>query len=830
MKINKLHLTIFNYILITFASIYLNFLIDINFNPKLIINDYAAGIPINVFYSFGIIFSLIKYLTIFFALFCLIEYIEKVTTYLKNKVLILKIILFLILTSSFINNIYPNLFRHPILNEPIGLNFFDFFSIFLILHIFTKFNLKSQFFDLFKIENLLSFITAVAIINLLIHYIDGIFEIFFLDEFLYNFFILNFFLIYYLISYFWKNYYLLSIPFIFYLKFKFILGSTVLIFPLFSFIFLFLNNKKFLKVYSLFIFLFTFVIPNYGIGHASNFNFLGEGLESVILLLSNEYSFEYIQSFHSFMKVYVQSLIPLKFFSFNLLSININIYFFRFLIILLTFGIIYKILGYKYLILFLPICFTNTLNIFPTDYYAPWTHEFRTFATYLFILNFINYICNPQKNLNILFLSFSSFLFLLSGPDLAIAFWGIVLAISILKITKKFNFFEQNSNKNPTYDYFSRTINFFIVGYVFLTISIIFSIIFMQSHNNFIILLIFLLLILKFYFLYYLIKNFKRKILTLFISFFIFCFTFFLFRFYNYYDLEFWTAKFEFLKLSFGYDEIARNYKPSAALINDYFATGEISEKLQNLINSFSSYSTFSNNASENYHFLIFDLKSFIFYYSHYIFLSLIFIKSYFLFTKKNSFMKFFDNKKYKVNLNFVIILFLLIIFISLLIKYFLIPDLQRYLFAIRFYHLALFIFFGSLIKYYFDKKLNKILLIIVLFCSFQNLFFYKGDFFYTKGHFNKAQSFSYETDLKSEIYSIHKSFNFNISSNTIYKDPKYLVDLTERMFGKSVYDEMKVEFDAFNIFKMNKKIENVKINKNMWTKKKIINNYYLEQ
>ena len=32
-------------------------------------------------------------------------------------------------------------------------------------------------------------------------------------------------------------------------------------------------------------------------------------------------------------------------------------------------------------------------------------------------------------------------------------------------------------------------------------------------------------------------------------------------------------------------------------------------KKLQNLISSFSSYSTFSNNASENYHFLIFNLN-----------------------------------------------------------------------------------------------------------------------------------------------------------------------------------------------------------------------------
>ena len=654
-KIKKKYQVIFDFLLISLATVYFNYLIDVNFSPKFLLENYTAGIPINIFYSFGVIFSFIKYLFIFFILFYFFETIKKNNIFKKNDIIFLKFILFLILISSFLNSVYPNLFRHPILNRSIGLNFYDFLSISLIYYFFTKLNLNRNFFDFFKIENLLTLVTTITIINLIIYFIEINSKLIFFNKLFYNFLILHLFIIFYLLSIFWKNFYLLTIPLIFYLKFKFFLDTTVLIIPVISIIFLFFKDKRFLNYYSLLIFLFTIIVPNYGIGHASHFNFLGEGLESVILLLSNEYSFEYIQSFHSFMKSYAQSLIPLKLFSFNLLSINITIYFFRFLIVLITFGIVYKILGYKYLILFLPICFTNTLAIFPSDYYAPWTHEFRTFAIYLFVFNFINYICNPSKRLNIIFLSFSSFLFLLSGPDLLIAFFGIIFVILILKITNKFIFLEQNPNKNPIYDYFSIFINVFVIGYILLTISIIFSIIFIQTHNNIIIFITFLFLILNFYFLYFFLKSFKRNDFSLIFCFFIFYFVFFIFRFYNYYDLKFWIAKFEFFKLSFGYDEIARSYKSSANLISNYFQTNKISEELQSVINSYSNYSTFSNKASKSYDFLVFNLKSFIFYYSHYIFLSLIFIKSYFLFIKKNGFMKFFDNKIYKVNFNFFI-------------------------------------------------------------------------------------------------------------------------------------------------------------------------------
>jgi hypothetical protein len=89
-------------------------------------------------------------------------------------------------------------------------------------------------------------------------------------------------------------------------------------------------------------------------------------------------------------------------------------------------------------------------------------------------------------------------------------------------------------------------------------------------------------------------------------------------------DLKIISGYANYMKLVGGYDEIAREWKTSAKLIYDYFITGVISENLSQLISNMNSYAVLSNKYDKIFIYQNFSLSTFLFFYSHYFYFTLI--------------------------------------------------------------------------------------------------------------------------------------------------------------------------------------------------------------
>jgi hypothetical protein len=155
---------------------------------------------------------------------------------------------------------------------------------------------------------------------------------------------------------------------------------------------------------------------------------------------------------------------------------------------------------------------------------------------------------------------------------------------------------------------------------------------------------------------------------------------------------------FNYIKLVGGFDEIAREWKTSAKLIYDYFSTGVISENLNQLLSNMNSYAVLSDKYDKIFLFQKFSFNTFLFSYSYYFyFVLIIFIFLFF----------YFSNQTYKLkvlNKILLLVIFISCIFsVTLFTKYHLLPDPQRFLLGIQFYHLSLFFLLSQI--YFFLNK-----------------------------------------------------------------------------------------------------------------------------
>jgi len=557
----------------------------------------------------------------------------------------------------------------------------------------------------------------------------------------------------------------------------------------FLFIYLLIYLVRYLKVRDLLyfltvIFIINLFLPlNIFIEFRSLINFQREGISSAIILLSNLSPVEYYLPF-SFFKNFFQSLIPFSIFGISIDVLSYSIIICRCLIILICSLLVLQLSNIKYLFLFICIVLSGFLNLFPTDMTAPWTHEYRVLPLYLFIYNFVSLLIYKQK-INYFFLGINFAYLLLLDIDLIFSLYILVISFllfyflkrDIYKIDIKYSQFFYNSNL------IINILILFLINLTFISIVLI-----SKKNDYFLIYSIFISISLFLIFLFINKKNNK------YVNFAIGLLSILILNFYSKYSLGYYEGNLESnlnnLNLLFGaYDEIGRSYKESSSYLYDYFVTGFFSNELLEILKNMQSKLVFYDKSN----LINFNVKNFIFFYSHILFAILISFYSYcYLFTKNFIIL----NSYHKV---IVIIIYTTFVFyVCTSIKFYLLPDQQRFYFFIRFYHLSLFFGLILLLKYYFfSNNLKKYIYIAALFFTiFPNIIFFKNDAFYSSNHLNHTKNFTYNSSSLSEISNQFKTLYISDSDFYIKRGLEPFVNILEISLGSDVYEHMKIEYD----------------------------------
>jgi hypothetical protein len=825
------------------CSFVINSILDNNLQLNFFYKNYIAGLPVKFSYILGFYFLTLKIFVVSFLVLSILIYIkEKIKFYIaKDNAYFLKVLNYLLLFSniSYIANIFSNnIFEGPVIDKVVNFTYLHFFifSIIYFVHFkykFFKFNIKDDFF-LFKI---LFSISVLFIFQYL-------FGIFFQDYFIWKDgrqvfdhkflrFIFRYIDLVYLIfiyllllllnklnKSFIETYSLIIFTLPLIIKLSFAFSNLFLI----ALIFIYIFNKYLRFQSSLYFCIIFFIINlflplNILLEHRSNFNYLGEGIFSMIALLSNEFASDYGYPF-GFYKNYLQALLPYYFFGISIDSLSYSVLFCRSFEILLVSLIIYEISGLKFLLIFLILLISNFFNFFPTDFTAPWTHEYRLLPYYIFLYNFVFFF--KYKNNNSFFYLGVTFGYMsLSTFEFLIPLILILLLLILFYYKKKFrdNIVIKSNNNFALYSY--NFFNFFLICYYLTTLYSLSAIKLFNYHNILVIFLAQFSLVLIFLII---VRNFNNSFLKLLSGFLLIYFS----GIYTAYvtghlDPRIISGYANYMKLVGGYDEIAREWKTSAKLIYDYFITGVISENLSQLISNMNSYAVLSNKYDKIFLFQNFSLSTFLFFYSHYFYFTL--IGFLFLFF-------YFNNKSYQLNainkINLLLIFICAIFSFTLFTKYYLLPDPQRFLMGTQFYHLSLFFLLSFFLRNFFKKHINKTFVIIFFISLIPNFFFYKTEAYYNKNA-NQAnlKNFSYQTTSLGELSNHFKTIIIKNNDFYVKKGTNSMVNIAEITYGPNVYSETKTELDLYHKFNfIPKNFENKKIN--FWSKNKIINNIYL--
>lgn len=422
--INKNHLIFFlNSILCSFV---INSIFDNSLQLDFFYKNYIAGLPVKFSYIFGFYFLIFKIFIFSLLIFNILLLVEKKIKFYKfgKNIYLLKVLNYLLLLSniSYIVNIFSNnIFQGPVIDKLVNFTYLHFLIFLIIFFIHLKykpfkFDIKNDFF-LFKILIAISlllifqYLFAILLQDLFI-WKDSrqVFDLNFL-RFIFRYvdiiFLISVYLLLFLLSKFDKkfieSYSLITLTLPLIIKFSFVFSSLFF----FSIIFIFALSKylKFHNILyiSIIFFIVNLFLPlNILLEHRSNFNYITEGIFSMMVLLSNEFASDYGYSF-GFMKTYLQSFLPFYLFGISIDTLSYSILFCRSLEILLVSLIVYEILGLKFLLIFLILTISNFFNFFPTDFTAPWTHEYRLLPYYIFLYNLVFFFQIQKQKLFFLF-------------------------------------------------------------------------------------------------------------------------------------------------------------------------------------------------------------------------------------------------------------------------------------------------------------------------------------------------------------------------------------------------------------------------------------------
>ena len=807
---------------------------EISFNY--LIPNYIVNLPVNFNFLFGypfLIFKIYFFTVIFFFIFLYFEKIIDIK--LSNKNVEFKkyanYLFFFSNISYLINLSYPNLFYSGSIDK---ITNFSYFHAILIIVISFYHKIFNPFdFNLKKNGIYIKIILSIACLLIFQYLLAIFFQSFFIWEpkglvasnkylrfFLKHtdlFFIVGVYFFLLLINKYksLSNYFffILSMPLI--IKLSFVFSYYFIFFFLFFF---WVNNKfndnKKIFYLGLFFFLVNLFLPlQIILGHSSGFNYLHQGLASVFVLLSNQFATNYGISF-GFFSDYLQSLIPFKLFGISIEILSYSVIFCRVFEIILCSIIIFELFRLKIFILFIILTISNILNFFPTDFTTPWTHEYRLLPYYIFIFNFFNFI-KYRNHYSFLYLGISVGYFLLAATIDFIFPIIILLFLFLLLYLFQKSIFDFKLKKQNKYFYFIfNFINIFILFFVLNTLNFLYFVKLFNSQNLFYSFIASAIILYIFY-------NFNNYIKNKFFSFwlgFLFITLYWFFFIYSDYSLDLISLKnqFQFQKLISGYQEIARNYKPSAILVYDYFNSGIMSNELMSTIKSM----TFVLDK--------FNFLNFMYYHSYILFFVIIFLV-YSLFLFKYNDLSIFKNNDEIIT---IFIIFITSVFSFLLfIKYHLLPDEQRFLLGVQFYHLSLFFCFALFLKVFFFKNIEKIILLIFFYSLIPNLIMFKNEDFYKSNQYSGVKNFVYATTSLGELSNHYKTIiikNYDTAPHSIKKGTSSMIDLVEHTYGPSVYKEMKEEMDIYYKFNFEPlKLNNIEIP--FWTRDKIVNKFYLK-
>lgn len=830
-NINKIKIFIFINSLL--ASFILNYLYLKYLGINILIPNYISGLPVNFNFLLGYPFFVLKIYIFTLIIFLILLYLEKkIYLLLGNKSFrAIKFANYLFLLSNFsylINIANPKIFYGPSIDKIINFSYVHLTLILLIFFYHQKFkpfvfNLKNDFFYfkiilsiscLFIIQYLLSFFVQ----DYLIWNSWGIagsnkYLSFFLKHTDFLFLLGAYFFLLFFNKYkglYDYYFFIVSIPLTLKLSFIFSFYAISLLILFFWLNFNYKNNQK-IYYFSFFIFIINLFLPlHILLGHSSGFNYLHQGMPSIFVLLSNEFATNYGISF-GFFSDYLQSLVPFKLFGISIEVLSYSVIFCRLFEIILCLIIILELFGLKITFLFLLLTISNIFNFFPTDFTTPWTHEYRLLPFYIFIYNFYNFIKYKTHD-SFIYLGLSIGYFLLaSTADFIIPLIGLIfILILYFRINK--NNFKIVKKKKSSHLIFN-FVNLFFLFFILNTLNFLYFVKFLESHSFFYSFIVSIIILSSFYFIS---KIIKQKFFKFLFAFF-FITLYWLFFSYTEYSLDLisFKSQYEFQKLVAGYQEIARNYKPSAILVYDYFKTGLISNELMNVILSMN----FASNK--------FSFSNFIYFNSYIFFFVIIaFIYTFFFFNRNH--INYFSNN----NISILFIVFIASIFsFFILIKYHLLPDNQRFMIGSQFYHLSLFFFIAFFIKNFFFKKIYKIIIFIFFYTFVPNVIIMKPESFYTNPQYGGVKNFAYNTSFVGELSNHYKTIsikNYHTAPFSIKKGVENMINLTEHTYGLDTYQEMKEEMDIFFKFKFTPK----NLNDNsipLWKKNKIVNKFYLE-
>jgi hypothetical protein len=836
-----------NYLFFLLNSILCSFVINSRFEKKnylqlnFFYENYIADLPVKFSYIFGFYFLILKIFTISFLVFAIFIFVKKkISIYpAQDSIHLLRVFNYLLLLSniSYIVNIFSNnIFQGPNIDKVVNFTYLHFivFLIIFFIHFkykLFKFNIKNDFF-------LLKILIAISLLFIF----QYLFAIYFQDYFIwkggrqvfnqnfirsiFKYTDLIFLISVYLLLFFLskldnkiiKAYFLLILTLPLVIKFSFVFSNLFLIFTIFIFIF-----NRHLKPYSLYLSIIFFIINlflplNILLEHRSNFNYLGEGIFSMIVLLSNEFASDYGHSF-GFYKNYLQSLLPFYLFGISIDTLSYSILFCRSFEILLVSLIIYEISGLKLLLIFLILTITNLFNFFPTDFTAPWTHEYRLLPYYIFLYNLVFFFKYKNKN-SFFYLGIAFGYMALASFEFLTPVFLILFLFILLYFKKKLleDLVLKNNNNASLYCY--NVLNFFLICYFTTTLYLLNAIKLFNYHNIFFIFLIQLSVILIFLISARNLNNILLKLLLGFIV-----------IYFNGIYTSFITGHLStnllldysnYIKLVGGFHEIAREGKPSAKLIYDYFITGIVSEDLNHIIANMNSYAVLSDKYDEILTFQKFSFSNFLFFYSHYFYFVLI-IYLFLLF--------YFSNKTYLlsgINKIHLLLIFISCIFsITIFIKYYLLPDPQRFLMGIQFYHLSLFFLLSFIIVNFLEKNLSRIIVIIFFISLLPNFFLYKTEHYYKSGNQSDIKNFSYQTTSLGELSNHFKTVVIKNNDFYVKKGSESMINIAEITYGPNVYSETKTELDVYHKFNFIPKNFNDKKIK-FWNRDKIINYFFL--
>ena len=838
--INKNHLIFFlNSILCSFV---INSIFDNNLQLDFFYKNYIAGLPVKFSYIFGYYFLIFKIFIFSLLIFNILLLVEKKIKFYKvgKDIYLLKVLNYLLLLSniSYIVNIFSNnIFQGPVIDKLVNFTYLHFLIFLIIFFIHLKykpfkFDIKNDFF-LFKILIAISlllifqYLFAILLQDFFI-WKDSrqVFDLNFL-RFIFRYvdiiFLISVYLLLFLFSKFDKkfieSYSLITLILPLIIKFSFVFSSLFF----FSIIFIFALSKylKFHNILyiSIIFFIINLFLPlNILLEHRSNFNYITEGIFSMMVLLSNEFASDYGYSF-GFMKTYLQSFLPFYLFGISIDTLSYSILFCRSLEILLVSLIVYEILGLKFLLIFLILTISNFFNFFPTDFTAPWTHEYRLLPYYIFLYNLVFFFKYKNKN-SFFYLGIALGYISLSTFEFLIPVFLILFLLILFYFKKRFrnNLVLKNNNNSSLNSY--NFINFFLICYVLTTLYMLSAIKLFNYYNISIIFLIQLSLILIFFLI---VKNINNNFLKLLFGFLLI----FLSEIYTSFttghlDYQILQHHFNYIKLVGGFDENAREWKTSAKLIYDYFSTGVISENLNQVLSNMSSYAVLSDKYDKIFLFQKFSFSTFLFSYSYYFYFVLIIFM--FLFF-------YFSNQTYKLNvLNKIhlLIIFISCIFsVTLFTKYHLLPDPQRFLMGIQFYHLSLFFLLSFILVNFLEKHITNAIVIIFFISLLPNFLFFKPEAYYKNTNQSEVKNFSYQTTSLGELSNHFKTMVIKNNDFYIKKGINSMINIAEISYGPNVYSEMKTELDVYNKFNFIPKNFNDKETM-FWNRDKIVNYFFL--